>query len=47
VQGTTVQLSTGILYVAYQMSLGQMVLGVLLLAIIVILVMRWIYDAMY
>ncbi len=45
--GTTISLSTGAFYVSYQISLGQVLIACILLAILVTMLLRWVGDWMY
>ena len=45
--GTTLNLPSGTIWVAYQVNLGQLLVGALLVLTIITLVMRWVGDWMY
>lgn len=45
--GTTLNLPSGTIWVAYQVTLGQLLVGALLVLMILTLVMRWVGDWMY
>ncbi len=45
--GTTVNLPNGSIFVSYQVSIGQLLIGALLLLTIITLLMRWVGDWMY
>ncbi len=45
--GTTISLSTGSFFVSYQITLGQVLLACILMAILVTMLLRWFGEWMY
>lgn len=45
--GVTVNLPSGSFFVHYSITLGDVLIGSLLCAILVVMILRWIYDAVF